>query len=150
MFNPATGESVAAAETPKLTILVVDDSPMMRRLLIRTILLDGEYEFLEAADATGAIKQLAVRMPDLMILDLNLGAENGFDLLASLKQTPGGATLPVVICTANVEERFAKQAWELGASGFVPKPINAKSLRSAIRAALHLDEEEELPPEEKE
>ena len=120
--------------------MVVDDSQMMRRLLIRTISLEGEFDFIEAESASEAVLKLAHRVPEIIFLDLMLGTERGFDLLSSLKKIPSVSDVPIVICSANSSEMFVEQAKRLGAAGFIPKPVNSQTLRSVVKALLEHEE----------
>jgi len=123
--------------------MIVDDSPMMRRLLIRTISLEGEFRFLEVASASEAIKRLGRLLPELIMLDVNLGEENGLDLLASLKKMEVTKDIPIVVCSANTDATVLETAKRHGATAFIPKPISAKQLRSVVRKIFDPEGSEE-------
>ncbi len=125
--------------------MVVDDSSLMRRLVIRTLALEGDFEFMESEGASDAIKKLALAIPNLIILDIGLGTENGFDLLSSLKNNKNTADIPIVVCTASGDAGSIEKAERLGASGYVPKPISTQALRKVVRKILATSEYEENP-----
>jgi DNA-binding NarL/FixJ family response regulator len=114
----------------------------MRRLLIRTISLEGEFEFIEADGALDAVKKLGPALPDLIILDIGLGAESGFDLLSSLKSRESTASIPVIICTASGDQATVDKSERLGAAGYVPKPISADVMRKCVRQILNPPEDD--------
>ncbi len=115
----------------------------MRRLIIRTLALEGDYEIIEAESASDAIKKLAKALPDLIILDIGLGLESGFDLLGSLKNNTNTADIPVIVCTASGDLNTIEKSEKLGASGYVPKPISSQALRSVVRKILDPHNENE-------
>ncbi len=124
---------------------MVDDSPIMRRLVIRTLTIEGDYEFVEAGGASDAVKKLAKALPDLIVLDIGLGVESGFDLLSSLKNNKTTAEIPIIVCSASGDQATIEKSERLGASGYVPKPISTQALRGMVRKILdpHFEDEEE-------
>jgi signal transduction histidine kinase/CheY-like chemotaxis protein/CHASE3 domain sensor protein len=88
-------------------VLVVDDDPAMRGLLVGTLARDG-FDVREAADGEEALTAIAERRPDAIILDLAMPGVDGFELLARLQADASTRTLPVLVVTAkrlNVSER---------------------------------------------
>jgi len=122
--------------------MVVDDSPIMRRLVIRTLALEGDYEFVEAESASDAVKKLGLALPALIVLDVGLGTESGFDLLTSLKGNASTVAIPIIICTANGDPATIEKSERLGADAYVPKPISTQVLRSVVRKILNPPEDE--------
>ena len=117
----------------------------MRRLVIRTLALEGDYEFTEAEGASDAVKKLARAIPDLIVLDIGLGTESGFDLLTSLKNNKNTADIPIIVCTASGDPATIEKSRFLGASGYVPKPISTQALRDVVRRILEPPDEEDSP-----
>lgn len=109
---------------------------------MRTLALHGDYEFVEAGSASEAVKKIGRSLPNLIILDIGLGAENGLDLLRSLKENDKTAGIPVIVCSADSKSATIEWAESLGAAGYVPKPINAKVLQSQVRQILNPREED--------
>jgi CheY-like chemotaxis protein len=121
--------TVAAA-----TILICDDEPALRELM--RVSLDAEYEFAEAADAAEAL-ELADRLrPDLVLLDVMMPGGSGLSVVERLRETPGLASVPVVVVSAFVSERDRAAARAAGANGFVGKPFDPDDLASLVRELL--------------
>lgn len=109
-------------------------------MLIRTLAVFGEFDTVEAESMREAVILLSQRVPDLMLLDLSLGNENGFDLLTSFKSSPLTESIPIIICSAHNRSTVIERAESLGASGFVGKPISAKELREQVLKVLAPEE----------
>ena len=88
-------------------ILVVDDDPDARGRL-RTVLKRGGWTVAEAANGQEALAAVAIRVPQLILLDLTMPVMDGFTFLHALRERPGCADVPVVVLTArdlNADER---------------------------------------------
>ena len=118
-----------------IRILIVDDHPVIRSGL-RKILTDacGLRKFQEAKDADEAIDTLAVSNCDLVISDISMPGKSGVELLRYVKQVY--PALPVLLLSIHPEERYAAQARQLGASGYVQKDVVASELSVAVGAVL--------------
>lgn len=140
--NETDADKSDAAARP--VVMIVEDSAIMRRLIIRTLALEGDYTYVEAENASDAVRKISNGLPDLIILDIALGVESGFNLLASLKQNPSTETIPVIVCSANSEQPAIDKSEQLGAAGFIPKPISSQVLREKVRKILdpHYEEEQ--------
>jgi len=96
--------------------------------------LEGEsYEVDQAATGPEAIATLTARHPDLVILDVNLSSENGFDVLQSLKQV---AEVAVILLTARAAEADRVVGLRIGADDYVVKPFSPAELAARIAAVL--------------
>jgi len=114
-------------------ILVVDDEPAMRDACRQTLARDG-YTVQEAPDGKSALKELASRRFDAVLLDLKMPGMNGLELLKRVrKEHPG--TVPLVI-TGFATVESAVEAMRAGAADFVPKPFTPEHLRLILRRAL--------------
>jgi len=94
-----------------LTVLVVDDEPPIRRFL-RTSLVASGYRIVEAEDAAGALRSLAIEKPDLVILDLGLPDKSGLELIGEIRPT---SAVPILVLSARHDERSKVEALDLGA-----------------------------------
>lgn len=113
-------------------ILVVDDEPHIG-LLLRLQLETHGYEIRLARslfEARGALKDEAAP-PDAILLDIHLPDGSGVDLLRELRERPATATLPVLMLTAEGEERVLAEARRLGART-VTKPFSPSKLRTLV------------------
>jgi len=114
-------------------ILVVDDEPAARAGIRKALETRG-YKVSEAGAVAEAQKLIEGEAPDLVLLDLNLGGEDGMDLLRSLR---GRSELPlVVIITAHVSEKLAVEAIKTGAYDYIAKPFEVEELRQIVRNAM--------------
>ena len=118
-----------------LTILVVEDNPISRKLL--RITLEGEgYRVLEAPDGATALAHLAQAAPDLILQDLHLPDMDGFDLVRRLRAAPNGKALPILALSGFLARLEEAQATEVGFNGFLVKPIGPAQLVETLRLFL--------------
>ena len=111
------------------TILVVDDDKNIRDLLALHLTNAG-YEVQVAEDAIKAGYAVLRSRPDLIISDVNMPHMTGFEFIAALKSDPSLTSIPVIFLTS--EEEGDIQGKELGAVGYVTKPIRADRLLSLV------------------
>ena len=114
------------------TVLVVDDEPMLRKLLSRLLQLEG-YEVLEAADGQTALEIVAKEKPDLVLLDVMLPARNGLDVLGDLRRR---SDIPVILVSALAEEADRVAGLKMGADDYVTKPFSAPELSARVESVL--------------
>jgi DNA-binding response OmpR family regulator len=114
------------------TVLVVDDEPMVREVVVRYLEQEG-YRALEAADGDAARALLEQEEPSLIVLDLMLPGTDG---LALCRWIRGRSQLPVIMVTALGEEADRLTGLELGADDYLTKPFSPRELVARIRAVL--------------
>uniref|UniRef100_A0A831UCT4 Sigma-54-dependent Fis family transcriptional regulator n=1 Tax=Geobacter metallireducens TaxID=28232 RepID=A0A831UCT4_GEOME len=114
-------------------ILIVDDEPFIRENVLR-VLGDTGYQVLEAATGGDALEVVAQEEIDLVLLDLNLGTENGIDVLREMKLVD--PDLLVIIITGYGTVETAVEALKLGAFHYMKKPFKADALRVIVKLAL--------------
>jgi len=81
-------------------ILVVDDTPDARRLILRILQSQGNYTLFEAEDGKQAIEMARLQQPDLIVLDLMMPEVDGFAVLDALEEDVHTAAIPVIVVTA--------------------------------------------------
>src|SRR4030088_3022728 len=113
-------------------ILLVDDDRELIDLLAFALKRAG-LEPMAAHDATTALRVFEERHPDLVVLDINLGASSGLDVLRELRRR---AQLPVIRLTALDSEEDKVRGLELGADDYLTKPFSHRELIARIRAQL--------------
>ncbi len=113
-------------------VLVVDDEPQIRRAL-RTALSGHGYEVELAEDGSIALDALALRLPDLVLLDLAMPRVDGLEVV---RQTRGWSRVPIIVLSARGEERDKVAALDLGADDYLTKPFGIEELLARIRATL--------------
>jgi two-component system KDP operon response regulator KdpE len=113
-------------------ILVVDDDPRMQRLL-RANLERAGYRVDTAADGAAALDRMEIEAPDLILLDVMMPVMDGLTCLGRLRAF---SDLPVILLTANGEERDKVQGLDLGADDYLTKPFGPAELLARVRVAL--------------
>jgi two-component system, OmpR family, KDP operon response regulator KdpE len=120
------------ASTSPPTVLVVDDEPPIRRFL-KSGLAAADYRVIEAKDGADALRALAAKKPDLIVLDLGLPDRSGFEVIELIrKQSP----VPIIVLSARDDERSKVAALDCGADDYVSKPFGMGELTARLRAAL--------------
>ncbi|GEM_PF-280344 len=122
------------AESP--TILVADDSHMVRRLL--GAILSRDYQVRTAEDGAQAVTAALEHRPDLILLDALMPGMDGFTACAALKADPRTCEIPVIFLTSLQGEADEVRALDAGAIDFIQKPINAAAVTARIRNHLAL------------
>jgi len=113
-------------------VLVVDDEPQIRRLML-TALRRADYAVIEAGTARDAMGLLHRERPDVVLLDLGLPDRDGLELIQLIKRQPE-TTLIVVSAREATEEKVA--ALDLGADDYLTKPFDTDELLARVRVAL--------------
>lgn len=143
MRNPngtQTASAARAARAPStrygvspMDVLVVDDAPELLDLVGRALVRDG-HELRFARSIAEARAELAVRPPDLMVLDVALPDGTGVELCRALRRER--ARFPILLLTAHSEVAHRVTGLDAGADDFVPKPFAVAELRARVRALL--------------
>ena len=131
------GSSLMPDTSTALRVLVVDDSPTIRKLLVR-MLKDLGWHPAEARDGAEALEMIRVSPPDAVLADIEMPGLDGYGLLAALRAQAATASLPVVMLTSRTAERHRARAAELGASGYLTKPYRPEDVVAALRGLCRL------------
>jgi DNA-binding response OmpR family regulator len=114
------------------TVLVVDDEPIVREVVVRYLRREG-YETLEAADGVRARELLEREEPSLVVLDLMLPGVDGLELCRWIRSR---SNVPLIMLTARGEESDRIVGLELGADDYVTKPFSPRELAVRVRTVL--------------
>jgi DNA-binding response OmpR family regulator len=114
------------------TVLVVDDEPTIREIVVKYLARDG-HQTLEAADGDRARELVEAERPDLVVLDLMLPGTDGLELCRWIRTR---SHLPVIMLTARGEETDRIIGLELGADDYVTKPFSPRELAARVRTVL--------------
>jgi DNA-binding response OmpR family regulator len=117
-----------------MKLLVVDDDADLRAI-VAFALRDAGYLVVEAGDAAVALERAASELPDLVVLDLNLGSSDGLDLITSLRAR-NGEPRPVLVLSVRSAEEDLVRALDLGADDYLTKPFSPRTLLARVRAVL--------------
>ena len=133
---------MAAHNESMATVLVVDDEPIVREVVVRYLEREG-YRTLEAGDGDEARSLLERHEPSLVLLDLMLPGTDGLDLCRWIRAR---SALPVIMLTARGEEADRIVGLELGADDYVTKPFSPRELVARVRSVLRRVEPRDTVP----
>lgn len=123
-------------------VLVVDDEPMVREVVVRYLERDG-VRVHEVGDGDAALAWLGANRPDLVVLDIMLPGTDG---LAVLRRIRADGDVPVVLLTARTDEVDRVVGLELGADDYVVKPFSPRELAARVRNMLRRASAAPPPP----
>jgi two-component system, LytTR family, response regulator len=125
----------------RLKILIVDDEPIARKVLREELELIEDIEIVgEAGDGAMALEKIAAHQPDLVLLDLQMPAMGGLEVVRHLKQ---GAQMPVIVIVT-AYDKYALEAFDAGAIDYLLKPVGQERLYEAIDRARHVTGKEAI------
>lgn len=135
-IEPTVVSNVKESASPRerRKILVVDDDPVVRRILLE--LLNTHYTVVLASTGVQLPELLQRHQPHLVILDVMLPWVNGFELCRIIKSQPHAERLPVLFLTSCKEKEDILMGQEVGASGYLTKPFYAKELYREVDRLL--------------
>jgi diguanylate cyclase (GGDEF)-like protein len=113
----------APLHPPRGLVLVADDDPVMR-LLMRQMLTQVGLDVIEAEDGVQALASYRHSGPDLVMLDVDMPALDGFAVCREIRRQEVGGTVPIIMVTGGDELEAVTRAYEVGATDFISKPIN--------------------------
>jgi CheY-like chemotaxis protein len=114
-------------------VLVVDDSNLNRTIIVEFLKSKG-FRILEAADGKEALDIIREQNPDLVLLDLIMPVMDGFEAMELLQKDKN--EIPIIIITAYIKDNTYRRCKELGAVGFLNKPIKMHELYNIISEIL--------------
>ena len=126
----------ARATTGPLTVLIVEDEPLVAKYLKALVGMEGLVPRLASNRAEIIAELRTPPVPDLVIMDVNLPDTNGFDVLQRMKTYTRFAEVPVVMVTTEATRESVMKGLALGAAGYVTKPFEVDILVRGIRAVL--------------
>lgn len=132
MLPPAPWYGAAVAETA--TVLIVDDSPIDRKMAGRIVDKTGELRAIYASNGQEALTLVAESPPAIVVTDLLMPEMDGLELVATLRERH--PLVPVVLMTAHGSEETAVKALSAGAASYVPKRSLASELADTVRNVL--------------
>ena len=118
-------------------VLVVDDEPVNREMLVQHLASQG-FTVVQAADGFAALEAIRTEAPDLVLLDLMMPRKNGYEVLAELRPRFAEGELPVLLLTAKAQEGDLRQGFLLGANDYVLKPVSLVELDARLAHHLRL------------
>jgi twitching motility two-component system response regulator PilH len=114
-------------------ILLVDDSRTELHF-VSSLLIKRGYSVRTAENGTQAMRQLEERVPDLIMMDVVMPGQNGFQLTRTITRDPRYAGVPVIMCSSKNQETDKVWGLRQGACDYIVKPVNAEELSAKILA----------------
>lgn len=127
---------------PEYQCLIVEDSPMMRQLLVFALSRVKQLKVTEADDGVDGLKKLAANKFDIILTDINMPIMDGLKLVKRVRTDPVHKDVPIVIITTESAEEDRQRALALGANAYIIKPIQAPQVIAKVRELLGI----EAPP----
>ena len=118
---------------PIKNVLVVDDSKT-ELLFLSTMLQKKGMEVRTAENGEEAMRRLAEHNPDLILMDVVMPGQNGFQLTRAISRDPLYADVPIIMCTSKNQETDRVWGMRQGARDYVTKPVDAAELQAKIDA----------------
>jgi two-component system chemotaxis response regulator CheY len=118
------------------TILIADDSPTMRAMLVSTIEMLGDYRIVEASSGFEALRLLPREKVDLILTDINMPDINGLELISYLRTNTNYLSIPVFIISSEGSLKDIEKGKLLGANEYLIKPFDPASLQALISSYL--------------
>jgi len=118
---------------PIRKVLIVDDSKT-ELMFLTDLLQKNGYAVKTAEDADDAFRRLGEDKPDLILMDVVMPGQNGFQLTRAINRTPEYENIPIIICTSKNLETDRVWGMRQGAKDYVTKPVDADELLAKIKA----------------
>jgi CheY-like chemotaxis protein len=116
-------------------ILVVDDNDA--GLMLASVVLQREgFQVDSAGSSEEVLKSLSARLPDLILMDVQLPGQDGLSLTRQLKADPATARIPIVALTAHAMASDREDSLAAGCAGYISKPIDTRTLGDLVRGFL--------------
>ena len=119
-------------------VLIVEDSPTMRQLIVFALKRLRGLQIVEANDGVDGLKKLASEKFDLIFTDINMPIMDGLKLVSLVRKDAGYQDVPIVIITTEGANEDRERALALGANEYITKPIQTTKILEAARRLLSL------------
>jgi len=119
-----------------MKILIVDDSKMLRDMLVYALNEGGYEDITEAIDGLDGLNKAKDNQHDLLIVDYNMPNMNGIDMIKEVKKLSNYKNIPIFMLTTEKSESLKQEAKESGAIGWINKPFAPDQLLKAVNTVL--------------
>ena len=126
---------VMDGEAPAPRILIVDDDPVIVRLLQINFRLEG-YEVDTASRGEDALEKVRANRPDVVILDVMMPGIDGWEVCRQLKESPAVRHIPVIFLSARAQDEDRQRGYALGVDEYVTKPFDPMALVEKVRRVI--------------
>ncbi|RPI66581.1 MAG: response regulator [Geobacteraceae bacterium] len=119
-------------------VLIVEDSPTMRQLIVFALKRIRGLTIVEAGDGVDGLKKLSATKFDMILTDINMPIMDGLKLVSLVRSDPNYAAVPIVIITTEGASEDKERAIALGANAYITKPIQTTQILDVTRRLLNL------------
>ena len=116
-------------------ILIVEDDPKNLKL-IRDLLQIRGYTALEATDGKQGVDMARAKMPDLILMDIQMPVMDGFEAISILKADPVTKSIPIIALTAFAMQGDKEKCMEAGCNDYITKPLDTRAFVTKVREYL--------------
>ena len=120
---------------PPATVLVVDDDPVILKLLEVNFEMEG-FQVVRAADGAEGLERAREVRPDIVVLDVMMPRMTGYEVAKALREDDGTAHIPIIFVTARAQSSDVERGMELGVEDYVTKPFDPLDLIDRVNALL--------------
>ncbi len=114
-----------------VSVLVVDDSPIARKMLIRSLPPHWDIEITQASNGVEALTAYRAGKVDVMFLDLTMPDLDGYQVLETLRKE--GLNCLIIVVSADIQEGAQKRVLDMGAISFIRKPVTTEGLAEVLK-----------------
>jgi two-component system chemotaxis response regulator CheY len=125
--------------TAQYSCLVVEDSPMMRQLLVLALSRLKSLQVTEADDGVDGLRKLATGKFDIILTDINMPIMDGLKLVKRVRSDPTHKAVPIIVITTEGSNEDRQRALSLGANAYITKPIQAPQVIAKVRELLKIE-----------
>jgi CheY-like chemotaxis protein len=118
----------------KQSLLVVDDETA--NLAVLNQILSGEYSVYTAKSGEQALRLVAGKRPDLILLDIIMPGMDGFEVLTRLKESPATSSIPVIFITGLAGSGDKEKSFFLGAADYITKPFKPAMVKARVNTVM--------------
>jgi len=125
-------KDITPKEDTVRTVMIVDDSVTVRKVTSRFLEREG-YNVITAKDGVDALRQLQDRVPDIMLLDIEMPRMDGFEVAKNIRTSSHLHALPIIMITSRTGSKHRERAYELGVNNYLGKPYQEDELLASIK-----------------
>lgn len=117
-------------------VLIVDDSPTMRMLIVFALSKYVGCSVEQASNGLEALEIIERRKPDMVVADINMPEMNGLELIAKVRETHPKASLPIIVITTEGSDDDIRRGFQAGATEYLVKPFQPHKLHAIVDRLL--------------
>lgn len=118
-------------------VLVVEDSPTMRQLIVFALKRIRGFQIVEANDGVDGLKKLSAQKFDLILTDINMPIMDGLKLVSMVRNDPNYKETPIIVITTEGATEDRERALALGANEYITKPIQTMQILETVKKLMN-------------